>query len=87
MRISRTALSCLLRLGELINTINPIIRGWGNYFCRSHNGSTSGPSSATLASKFIRLGLVREAKAKAGMPVWRRDDDGNGFALKLTAAD
>ena len=29
---------------------------------------------------------MREAKAKAGMPVWRRDDDGNGFALKLTAA-
>jgi RNA-directed DNA polymerase len=25
-----------LRMGELINTINPIIRGWGNYFCRSH---------------------------------------------------
>jgi RNA-directed DNA polymerase len=25
-----------LRLGELIDTINPIIRGWGNYYCRSH---------------------------------------------------
>jgi RNA-directed DNA polymerase len=25
-----------LRMGELINTINPIIRGWGNYYCRSH---------------------------------------------------
>src|SRR6266568_1971647 len=25
-----------LRLGELIETINPIIRGWGNYDCRSH---------------------------------------------------
>ena len=25
-----------LRLGELIKTINPIIRGWGNYYCRSH---------------------------------------------------
>ena len=24
-----------LRLGELIATINPIIRGWGNYYCRS----------------------------------------------------
>ena len=25
-----------LRLGALIATINPIIRGWGNYYCRSH---------------------------------------------------
>jgi RNA-directed DNA polymerase len=25
-----------LRMGELITTINPIIRGWGNYYCRSH---------------------------------------------------
>src|ERR1039458_10064089 len=25
-----------LRLGELIDKINPIIRGWGNYYCRSH---------------------------------------------------
>jgi RNA-directed DNA polymerase len=24
-----------LRLGELIKAINPIIRGWGNYYCRS----------------------------------------------------
>ena len=25
-----------LRLGEVIKTINPVIRGWGNYYCRSH---------------------------------------------------
>ena len=25
-----------LRMGELIGTINPIIRGWGNSYCRSH---------------------------------------------------
>ena len=24
-----------LRLGELINAINPVIRGWGHYYCRS----------------------------------------------------
>ncbi len=24
-----------LRLGALINAINPIIRGWGHYYCRS----------------------------------------------------
>jgi RNA-directed DNA polymerase len=25
-----------LPMGALIDTINPIIRGWGNYYCRSH---------------------------------------------------
>ncbi len=25
-----------LRMGEVIKAINPIIRGWGNYYCRSH---------------------------------------------------
>jgi len=25
-----------LRMGELIDTINPIIRGWGNHYCRSN---------------------------------------------------
>ena len=25
-----------LRLGELIRSVNPVIRGWGNYYCRSH---------------------------------------------------
>jgi RNA-directed DNA polymerase len=25
-----------LRLGELVESINPVIRGWGNYYCRSH---------------------------------------------------
>jgi RNA-directed DNA polymerase len=33
---ARTKRRAPLRMGELISTINPIIRGWGNYFCRSH---------------------------------------------------
>jgi hypothetical protein len=36
-----------------------------------------------VAEKLVRLGLVREVRAKAGMPVWRRDD-GQSYALKLT---
>ena len=40
-----------------------------------------------IASKLIDAGLVREIKAKAGAPVWRRDDDaGLSYALRLTAA-
>jgi Protein of unknown function (DUF3489) len=30
--------------------------------------------------------LVREVRAKGGTPVWRRDDAGQSYALKLTAA-
>jgi Protein of unknown function (DUF3489) len=40
-----------------------------------------------IASKLIDAGLVREIRAKAGAPVWRRDDDaGLSYALKLTVA-
>jgi hypothetical protein len=30
--------------------------------------------------------LAREIEAKPGAPIWRRDDAGQGYALKLTAA-
>jgi Protein of unknown function (DUF3489) len=40
-----------------------------------------------IASKLIGAGLVKEIRAKAGAPVWRRDDDaGLSYALRLTAA-
>ena len=39
-----------------------------------------------VSEKLAKLGLVREVRAKAGMPVWRRDDAGQSYALKLTAA-
>jgi hypothetical protein len=40
-----------------------------------------------VATKLIAAGLVKEVKAKAGMPVWRRDEQsGQSYALKLTAA-
>jgi hypothetical protein len=42
---------------------------------------------AKIAAKLIGAGLVREIRAKAGAPVWRRDDDaGLSYALRLTAA-
>jgi len=40
---------------------------------------------AKVTEKIMKLGLVREVRAKPGMSVWRRDDAGS-FALKLTAA-
>ena len=40
-----------------------------------------------VAMKLIAAGLVKEVKAKAGTPVWRRDEQtGQPYALKLTAA-
>ena len=39
-----------------------------------------------VSEKLAKLGLVREVRAKAGMPVWRRDDGGQSYALKLTTA-
>jgi len=40
-----------------------------------------------IASKLIDAGLVREVRAKAGAPVWRRDDDaGLSYAMRLTTA-
>jgi hypothetical protein len=40
-----------------------------------------------IASKLIGAGFVRETRAKAGAPVWRRDDDaGLSYALRLTTA-
>ncbi len=53
----------------------------------------SGPPGAgksTLIDAYIKLleaGLVKEVRAKAGAPIWRRDDGtGQTYALKLTAA-
>ena len=39
-----------------------------------------------VSEKLVKLGLVREIRAKTGMPVWRRDEAGQSYALKLTAA-
>jgi len=38
-------------------------------------------------AKLIATGLVKEIRAKAGAPVWRRDEQaGQSYALKVTAA-
>jgi Protein of unknown function (DUF3489) len=37
-----------------------------------------------LAAALIEKGLVREVSAKAGIPVWRRNEEGRGCALVIT---
>jgi CheY-like chemotaxis protein/two-component sensor histidine kinase len=38
-----------------------------------------------VGEKLVKLGLVREVRAKVGMPIWRRDDAGR-YAVKLSSA-
>ena len=46
-----------------------------------------GATARKVASKLISAGLVKEVKAKASGPIWRRDEEsGASYALKLTAA-
>ena len=46
-----------------------------------------GGAAQKVAARMIAAGLVKEIKAKAGGPSWRRDaETGQSFALKLTAA-
>src|SRR5271154_2807345 len=44
-----------------------------------------GATAQKVASKLISAGFVKEVKAKASDPIWRRDE-GASYALKLTAA-
>jgi hypothetical protein len=53
--------------------------------CLTAPEKPKGAILAKVGDKLVKLGLVRQVQAKAGMPVWRRDDAGS-FALKLTAA-
>ena len=50
----------------------------------------TGPKRGRAQKAVIRLleaGLLKEIRAKAGGPIWRRDDEtGQTYALKLTAA-
>jgi hypothetical protein len=46
-----------------------------------------GATARKVASKLISAGFVKEVKAKASDPIWRRgEESGVSYALKLTAA-
>jgi hypothetical protein len=53
--------------------------------CLEAPETMKGSVVSKASAKLLKLGLVREIRAKAGMPVWRRDDAGQGYALKVTA--
>jgi hypothetical protein len=54
--------------------------------CLAAPETMKGSVVSKASAKLLKLGFAREIRAKAGMPVWRRDDTGQGYALKLTAA-
>jgi hypothetical protein len=54
--------------------------------CLTAPDKMKGAVLAKASEKLAKLGLVLEVRAKAGMPVWRRDDGGQSSALKLMAA-
>jgi Protein of unknown function (DUF3489) len=54
--------------------------------CLSAPATIKGAALGKIGVKLAKLGLAREIGAKAGAPIWRRDDAGQGYALKLTAA-
>ena len=46
----------------------------------------NGVALRKVGVKLAKFGLAREIEAKPGAPIWRRDDAGRGYALKLTVA-
>src|ERR1700723_4588841 len=54
--------------------------------CLSATATIKGAAFSKVSAKLAKLGLAREIEAKPGAPIWRRDDAGQGYALKLTAA-
>ena len=53
--------------------------------CLVAPSTLKGATAQKVASKLISAGFVKEVKAKASDPIWRRDE-GASYALKLTAA-
>jgi len=54
--------------------------------CLSVPATIKGAAFSKVSVKLAKLGLACEIEAKPGAPIWRRDDAGQGYAFKLTAA-
>ena len=54
--------------------------------CLAAPDTMKGAVVSKAGAKLVKLGFAREIHAKSGSPLWRRDEIGRSFALKLTAA-
>jgi hypothetical protein len=54
--------------------------------CVTAPKTLKGGAAQKVAAKLIAAGLAKEIRGKAGAPVWRRDEQGQPYALRLTAA-
>ena len=54
--------------------------------CLAAPETMKGAVVSKAGAKLVKLGFAREIHAKSGTPLWRRDETGRSFALKLTAA-
>jgi hypothetical protein len=54
--------------------------------CLSAPATIKGAALSKIGVRLMKLGLAREIEAKRGAQIWRRDDAGQGYALKLTPA-
>ena len=53
--------------------------------CFAAPETMKGAVVSKAGAKLVKLGFAREIHAKSGTPLWRRDETGRSFALKLTA--
>ncbi len=53
--------------------------------CLAEPETMKGAVVSKAGAKLVKLGFAREIHAKPGTPLWRRDETGRSFALKLTA--
>src|SRR5271166_110363 len=54
--------------------------------CLTAPETMTGAAVSKAGAKLMKLGFAREIHAKPGTPLWRRDETGRSFAVKLTAA-
>ena len=54
--------------------------------CMAAPETMKGAVVSKAGAKLVKLGFARDIHAKPGTPLWRRDETGRSFSLKLTAA-